>query len=230
MGLKNTQFKNATGLPDPQHYSTAHDLALLARALIRDFPEFYAKYYSMKEFRYNNITQANRNRLLWLDPTVDGVKTGHTEAAGYCQISSARRGPRRLLSVVLGTASEAVRAQESLKLLNFGFQYFDAVKLYDKDQSVSQLRVFKGTENAVKAGFAEDFVLSLPKGAAARLKVQLVSQQPLLAPVALGQRVATLKVSVDDKPWGEYPVTALQEVPLAGWFGRLWDTIRLWLG
>jgi D-alanyl-D-alanine carboxypeptidase (penicillin-binding protein 5/6) len=184
----------------------------------------------MKEFRYNSITQANRNRLLWLDPTVDGVKTGHTEAAGYCQISSARRGPRRLLSVVLGTASEAVRAQESLKLLNFGFQYFDAVKLYDKDQSVSQLRVFKGTENTVKAGFAEDFVLSLPKGAAARLKVQLVSQQPLLAPVALGQRVATLKVSVDDKPWGEYPVTALQEVPLAGFFGRLWDTIRLWLG
>jgi D-alanyl-D-alanine carboxypeptidase (penicillin-binding protein 5/6) len=229
LGLKNSQFRNATGLPDAQHYSTARDLARLARALIRDFPEFYAKYYSMKEYRYNNITQPNRNRLLWLDPSVDGVKTGHTEAAGYCLIASARRGPRRLLSVVLGTASDAVRAQESLKLLNFGFQYFDAVKLYDKDQAISQLRVFKGSENAVKAGFADDFVLSLPKGAAARLKVQLVSRQPLLAPVALGQEVATLKVFVDDQPWGEYPVAALQDVPLAGWFGRLWDTIRLWL-
>jgi D-alanyl-D-alanine carboxypeptidase (penicillin-binding protein 5/6) len=229
LGLRNTQFRNATGLPDPQHYSTARDLALLARALIRDFPEFYAKYYSMKEFRYNSITQPNRNRLLWLDPTVDGVKTGHTESAGFCLIASAKRGPRRLISVVLGTASDAVRAQESLKLLNFGFQYFDAVKLYDKDQALSQLRVFKGSENTVKVGFGDDFVLSLPKGAAARLKVQLVSQQPLLAPIGLGQPVATLKVFIDDKPWGEYSVTALQEVPLAGFFGRLWDAIRLWL-
>jgi D-alanyl-D-alanine carboxypeptidase (penicillin-binding protein 5/6) len=229
LGLRNTQFRNATGLPDPQHYSTARDLAMLARSLIRDFPEFYAKYYSMKEFRYNNITQPNRNRLLWLDPAVDGVKTGHTETAGYCLIASAKRGPRRLISVVLGTASDAVRAQESLKLLNFGFQYFDAVKLYDKNQALSQLRVFKGSENTVKVGFADDFVLSLPKGAAARLKVQLVSQQPLLAPIGLGQPVATLKVFIDDKPWGEYSVTALQEVPLAGFFGRLWDAIRLWL-
>jgi D-alanyl-D-alanine carboxypeptidase (penicillin-binding protein 5/6) len=228
LGLRNTQFRNATGLPDAQHLSTARDLALLARSLIRDFPEFYAKYYSMKEFRYNNITQPNRNRLLWLDPAVDGVKTGHTETAGYCLIASAKRGPRRLISVVLGTASDAVRAQESLKLLNFGFQYFDAVKLYDKDQALSQLRVFKGSANTVKVGFADDFVLSLPKGAAARLKVQLVSQQPLVAPIGLGQPVATLKVFIDDKPWGEYSVAALQEVPLAGFFGRLWDAIRLW--
>jgi D-alanyl-D-alanine carboxypeptidase (penicillin-binding protein 5/6) len=137
LGMKATNFRNSTGLPDPQHYTTARDLATLAGALIRDFPEDYAKYYSIKEFRYNNITQPNRNRLLWIDPTVDGVKTGHTEAAGYCLISSAKRGPRRLLSVVLGTNSDAVRAQESLKLLNFGFQFYDAVQLYAKDQAVS---------------------------------------------------------------------------------------------
>ena len=129
-------------MPDPEHYTTARDLATLTTALIRDFPEDYAKYYSMKEFRYNNITQPNRNRLLWLDPTVDGVKTGHTEAAGYCLISSAKRGPRRLISVVLGTKSDAVRAQESLKLLNFGFQAYDAVKLYAKDEAVSNLPVW----------------------------------------------------------------------------------------
>ncbi|SRR6266581_61641 len=229
LGLANTRFRNATGLPDPQHYSTARDLALLAQALIRDFPDYYATYYSQKEYRYNNITQPNRNRLLWLDPSVDGVKTGHTEAAGYCLIASSRRGSRRLLSVVLGTDSEGARAQESLKLLNYGFQFFDSVKLYDRNQAVSQLRVFKGTENVVKAGFPADFVLSLPKGAAARLKVQLVSRQPLLAPVAQGQQVATLKVAIDDKPLGDYPVVALESVPLAGFFGRLWDTLRLWL-
>ena len=130
LGMKNTNFVNSTGLPDPQHYTTAQDLSLLAAALIRDFPEHYAQYYSQKEFRYNNITQPNRNRLLWIDPSVDGVKTGHTEAAGYCLVASSRRGGRRLLSVVLGATSEATRAQESLKLLNWGFQFFDSVQLY----------------------------------------------------------------------------------------------------
>jgi D-alanyl-D-alanine carboxypeptidase (penicillin-binding protein 5/6) len=227
LGLKNTQFHNATGLTDPQHYSTARDLALLASALIRDFPQAYAGYYAQKEFRYNDITQPNRNRLLWLDPTVDGVKSGHTEAAGYCLIASSRRGSRRLVAVVLGTATDAARAQESLKLLNFGFQSFEAIKLYDRDQAVSQLQVFKGAERSVKAGFASDLILSLPKGASPRLKVQLVSQQPLLAPIAEGQRVATLKVLIDDQSWGEYPVLALEPVPLAGVVGRLWDTLRL---
>ncbi|MBL8490109.1 MAG: D-alanyl-D-alanine carboxypeptidase, partial [Rhodocyclaceae bacterium] len=226
LGLKNTRFMNVTGLPDPQHYSTARDLGLLARAVIRDFPEFYPLY-STREYTYNRITQPNRNRLLWLDPTVDGVKTGHTESAGYCLISSAKRGPRRLVSVVLGTASDAVRAQESLKLLNFGFQAYDAVKLYDKGQAVSTLRVYKGQANAVKAGFDEDFVLSLGKGAAARLRVQLVTQQPLMAPVRKGQVVGTLKVLADEKPIGEYPVPALEDVPLAGVFGRAWDSLRL---
>lgn len=230
LGLKNTHFMNATGLPDPQHYTTASDLAHLAASLIRDYPDFYP-IYSMKEFRYNNINQPNRNRLLWLDPTVDGVKTGHTEAAGYCLIASAKRGSRRLLSVVLGANSDMLRAQESQKLLNFGFQAFDGVKLYDKGQPVAQPKVFKGTQNTVKAGFNDDFVISLPKGMADKIKVELVSVQPLLAPIQRGQRVATLRVMLDaggaPKVWGEYPVVALEDVPVAGIVGRAWDSILL---
>jgi D-alanyl-D-alanine carboxypeptidase (penicillin-binding protein 5/6) len=225
--LTNTHFVNATGLPDPQHYSTARDLAHLAQAVIRDFPTNYA-IYSQKEYAYNKITQPNRNRLLWLDPTVDGVKTGHTESAGYCLIASSKRGPRRLLSVVLGSDSDATRAQESQKLLNFGFQYFDAIRFYSKGQVISQLKVFKGQQNVIKVGFLDDFVLSLPKGTAEKFKVQMTSQQPLLAPVQQGQRVATLKLLLDDKPWGEYPVVALETVPVAGIFGRAWDTLMLW--
>ena len=228
LGMKASSFRNSAGLPDPEHYTTARDLAMLAGALIRDFPEDYAKYYSIKEFRYNNITQPNRNRLLWLDPTVDGMKTGHTEAAGYCLISSAKRGPRRLLSVVLGAASDAVRAQESLKLLNFGYQFYDAVQLYAKDQPVSALKVWKGKEKTVNAGFNHDFILAVPKGYAARLKSELISQQPLMAPVTAGQVVGTMKVTLDGKPFGEYPVAAITTVPVAGVFGRAIDTMRLW--
>jgi len=227
LGLKNTRFTNATGLSDPQHYTTARDMALLAAAMIRDFPEFYPMY-SEKEYTYNRIKQANRNRLLWLDPTVDGVKTGHTETAGYCLVASSRRGPRRLVSVVMGTASEAVRAQESLKLLNFGFQFYETVELYKKNQAISELKLWKGTQPLVKAGFQEDLVLSLPKGQAEKIKAEFLSQQPLFAPLSLGQRVGTLKLSADGKPIGEYPVVVLQAVPAAGFFGRTWDTIRLW--
>lgn len=227
LGLKSTRFANATGLSDPQHYSTARDLGALAAALIRDFPEHYPLY-ALREYTYNRITQANRNRLLWLDPAVDGVKTGHTENAGYCLVASAKRGPRRLLSVVMGAASDGMRTQESQKLLNFGFQFFDAVKLYGKDQEVSRLRVWKGAQNTVRAGFLEDFTLSLPKGMAENLKASLVSQQPLMAPVLKGQRIATLKLSLDDKPYGEYPVVALETVPVAGMIGRAWDAMRLW--
>ena len=228
LGMKSSNFRNAAGMPDPQHYTTARDLATLAGALIRDFPEEYAKYYSIKEFRYNNITQPNRNRLLWIDPTVDGVKTGYTEAAGYCLISSAKRGDRRLLSIVLGTASDSVRAQESLKLLNYGFQFHEALRLYAKDQPVSNLKVWKGASSTVKAGFRNDFILSVPKGFSSRLKTELLSQQPLMAPVAAGQVVGTLKVSLDGKPFGDYPVVAIETVPVAGLFGRAIDTIRLW--
>ena len=228
LGMANTNFMNASGLPDPKHTSTARDLATLASALIRDFPEQYAKYYSTREYRYNNITQQNRNRLLWLDPNVDGVKTGYTDAAGYCLIASAKRGPRRMLSVVLGTASDSARAQESQKLLNFGFQFWDSARLYEKGKAVSELDVWKGAERKLKAGFMDDLTIAVPRGEAARIKVDLVSQQPLVAPVATGQRVGTLRVSLDDKPLGEFPVLALEPVAVAGIFGRTLDTIRLW--
>ena len=228
LGMKSSSFRNSSGLPDAQHFTTARDLAALAGALIRDFPEEYAKYYSIKEFRYNNITQPNRNRLLFLDPTVDGLKTGFTDAAGYCLISSAKRGPRRLLSVVLGTASDSARAQESLKLLNFGYQFYDAVQLYTKDQAVSNLKVWKGASATVKAGFTNDFILAVPKGYASRLKTELVSQQPLVAPVSAGQVVGSMKVTLDGKSYGDYPVVAIEAVPVAGIFGRMIDSVRLW--
>jgi serine-type D-Ala-D-Ala carboxypeptidase (penicillin-binding protein 5/6) len=229
LGMKGTKFMNTTGLPDPQHYTTAQDLYLLTAALVRDFPKEYAQYYSQKEFRYNNITQPNRNRLLWLDPSVDGVKTGHTEAAGYCLIASSNRGGRRLISVLLGSTSESMRAQESQKLLNWGFQFFDSVKLHPANQSVKAIEVWKGTGNEVKAGFKSEIVITVPKGEAEKLKAELLTQQPLLAPVAQGQRVGTLRVSHDGKPVGEYPLVALEGVAVAGMFGRAWDTLRLWL-
>ncbi|GAB4440748.1 MAG: D-alanyl-D-alanine carboxypeptidase family protein [Rhodocyclaceae bacterium] len=227
LGLKNTHFTNATGLPDPQHYTTARDMALLASAMIRDFPERY-RLHAEKEYTHNRIRQPNRNRLLWLDPTVDGVKTGHTDAAGYCLVASSRRGPRRLISVVMGSASDQLRSQESLKLLNFGFQAYDTVVLYKAGQALSAMRVWKGDKRELRAGFANDFVLSLPKGQAARLKAELASRQPLIAPVAAGAQVGTLRLTLDGRSIGEYPVRALEGVPLAGWFGRVWDTIRLW--
>jgi D-alanyl-D-alanine carboxypeptidase (penicillin-binding protein 5/6) len=226
LGMKNTNFMNSTGLPNPQHYSTAQDLALLAIAIIRDFPEYHPLY-AMKEYRYNNVTQANRNRLLWTDPTVDGMKTGYTENAGYCLIASARRGERRLLSVVLGAASETARAAESQKLLNYGFQNYDSVKLYEKSQTVTSLPVWKGMINSVKAGFLDDLYVSLPKGQADKVKASLESRQPLLAPVAAGQPIGAMKLTLDGKPYAEVPVVALENVALAGVFGRGWDSIRL---
>jgi D-alanyl-D-alanine carboxypeptidase (penicillin-binding protein 5/6) len=229
IGMKNTRFVNSTGLPDPQHYSTAEDLYLLAAALIHDFPKEYGQYYSLREFRYNNIVQANRNRLLWLDPSIDGVKTGHTEAAGYCLIASSNRGGRRMLSVLLGSTSEATRAQESQKLLNWGFQFFDSVRLHPANQPVKTIEVWKGSSGEVKTGFLADVIVTVPKGEADKLKAELLTQQPLLAPVAQGQRVGTLRVTHDGKPLGEYPVVALETVGVAGIFGRAWDTLRLWL-
>ena len=229
LGMKNSHFMNATGLPDAQHYSTARDLYILAAALIRDFPADYARYYAIKQYRYNNITQPNRNRLLWLDPTVDGVKTGHTEAAGYCLIASSRRGGRRLLSVLLGATSEAGRAQESQKLLNWGFQFFDSMRLYGSGEVVRSLEVWKGAQSTVKAGVKDEVFVTVPKGEGDKLKVEIVSQQPLLAPLAQGQRVGTLRVAFDGKPLAEYPVVALEAVGPAGLFRRAWDTLRLWI-
>jgi D-alanyl-D-alanine carboxypeptidase (penicillin-binding protein 5/6) len=228
LGMKNSSFMNSTGLPDPQHYTTARDLSLLASALIRDFPEEYKKYYSMKEYTYNGITQPNRNRLLFIDPTVDGVKTGHTEAAGYCLISSALRDKRRLLSVVLGTASDSARASESQKLLNWGFISYDAVALYTKNQAVASLRVWKGAQNEVKVGFSNDLSIAVPKGYADKVKSEFIAEPRLIAPIELGQKLGTLKVTIDDKVYGEYPVNALENVPLGNIFIRIFDTIRLW--
>ena len=232
LGMSKTHFLNASGYFDgaqPQHYSTARDLGVLAAALIRDFPESHALH-AAKEYSFSGIHQYNRNRLLWLDPTADGLKTGHSSAAGYCLIGTAKRGERRLISVVLGTTSDDARTQESLKLLNYGFQAFDGVKLYSKGQAISRIRLFKGAQSTVAAGFNDDFIVSLPRGTAKeRIKAQLETRQPLLAPVQKGTQVGMLKVMIDDKPWGQFPVYAQESVPLAGMLGRGWDMIRLWL-
>ncbi|MGH8687793.1 MAG: D-alanyl-D-alanine carboxypeptidase family protein [Burkholderiales bacterium] len=229
LGLHDSHFANATGLPADQHYSTARDLSRLAAALIHDFPAEYARYYGLKTFTHSGIEQTNRNRLLWLDPSVDGVKTGHTEAAGYCLVASSDRGGRRLLSVLLGADSDAARARESLKLLNWGYQFFDGVRLYAPGQSVKSVEVWKGAENAVTAGFDHGLVVTVPKGEAKELRAELLTHPPVLAPVNKGDKVGVLRVAVEGRPLGEYPVQALQTVPQAGILGRAWDTLRLWI-
>ena len=226
LGMTGTHYMNATGLPDPQHYTTARDLSKLANVLIRDFPEQY-KIYAMREFAYNGITQPNRNRLLFMDPSVDGVKTGHTESAGYCLIASAKREQRRLLSVVLGTGSDTARATESQKLLNYGFQFFETAKLYPADQAVTSLRIYKGKGSQVKAGFTGDFYVTVPRGAAKAIQAQLITQQPLLAPVKRGQKLGTLRLTANGQPVGDYPLLALEDIEVAGILGRGWDNILL---
>ncbi len=226
LGLKDTHFANATGLPHPQHHSSGRDLAELAAAVIRDFPVRYSLY-SRREYRYNNITQSNRNRLLWADPTVDGMKTGYTESAGYCMVTSAKRGERRLVSVVLGAASETARAIESQKLLNYGFKFYQSVRLYPGRQPVVTLEVFKGTSSKVDAGFLSDLHLAVPRGQGEKLKARVESLQPLFAPIQTGQHIGTLKLTLDDRPYREVPVVALENVPLAGVLGRGWDALRM---
>jgi D-alanyl-D-alanine carboxypeptidase (penicillin-binding protein 5/6) len=233
MGLKNTHFANAHGLPDPGNYSTARDLATLATHVIYDHPEDY-KIYSIKEYTYNKIKQQNRNRLLWLDPTVDGLKTGHTSSAGYCLIATAHRpiansGERRLISVLIGTPSDQVRSQESQKLLNWGFQNFDTVKLYSKGQAVATPEVWKGSQGQVKIGFTQDIYVTVPKGVADKMKPVLERKDPLVAPVQQNSKVGTLKMMVDGKPLTELPVVALEQVNQASIFGRAWDSVRLWM-
>jgi len=236
LGMNDTHFTNATGLPDDAHLTTARDLIRLTTALIRDFPEDY-KRNSVREFTWNKITQPNRNRLLWLDPAIDGVKTGHTKSAGFCLIASRDEGARRLTAVVLGAASDQARVQEMLALLQYGGRAFAAVKLYDAGQALSQLKVYKGKRATVGAGFERDFVVSLPTslanalagGADGRLKVEVASRQPLVAPVKRGDAIATLRLTLDDKPWGEFPLVALADVPVAGILGRAWDELKLML-
>lgn len=226
LGMKNTHFMNATGLPNSQHYTTAFDLSLLAAAIINDFPEFY-NLYSIKEYRYNNITQSNRNRLLWLDPYVDGMKTGHTDSAGFCLISSAKRQNRRLISVVLGTHSDTARATESQRLLNYGFQFFETTRLYIKDKPITELAVYKGKKDTVRVGFRKDIYLTLQLGQRQRLKAAIMSTKPLMGPITLGQRLGTVRIMLDNKMIAEYPVLALEEIEQASIFGRIWDSLRL---
>lgn len=231
IGMKSSHYGNPHGLPSPENYATARDLSTLAARLISDFPEYYKTYYSTKSYTYNKITQPNRNRLLWLDPTVDGMKTGHTEAAGYCLISSANRpngtGQRRLISVVTGTASDQVRAQESLKLLNWGFLNFDTVKLYAKGQAIDTPVIWKGSQAQIKIGFDRDLYVTLPKGSAAKLKPALERKDPLVAPIAQNSKVGSVKMMLDGKAIAEFPVLALEKVDQASIFGRAWDSIRL---
>ena len=232
MGLKNTRFANPHGLPDPNNYSTARDLSMLAWRLITDFPEFY-KIYSVKSFTYNKISQPNRNRLLWLDETVDGMKTGHTQAAGYCLIASAVRpngnGQRRLISVVLGAESDNMRAQESQKLLNWGFMNFQSFKIYSKDQAVLTPVVWKGSKDEIRLGFNRDVYVSLPRGSTANLKSVVQRIDPLIAPISQYRQVGTLKVLADGRVISELPLQALDQVNEATIFGRAFDSLRLML-
>ncbi len=227
LGMKNTHFVNATGLSDPQHYTTAFDLSLLAAALIRDFPDEYKRLYSIKEYTYNKITQLNRNRLLWLDPYVDGMKTGHTKSAGYCLITSAKRGKTRFISVVLGAPSESSRATESQKLLNYGFKFYESHLVFKRGQTVSTLKVWKGSENTLATTVADDLYLTLPKDAYRIIKAKMSSKQPLIAPINAGQEIGTIQFFLDGKVVDERKLVAARNIEIAGIFGRMWDNIKL---
>ena len=242
LGLKNTGYKNPEGLTEAGHTTTARDLSILASRLMADFPQ-YTSYYAIKKYRYQGTptsNDSNRNLLLFRDPTVDGLKTGHTDAAGYCLIATAKRefaglgtgntpGSRRLLAIVLGTASENDRANEAQKLLNWGYTAFEAVKLFDAGQAVVTPKVWKGTENTAKLGRPEAIVVALPAGSAARLKTSITRADPLMAPLVKGQQAAVLKVSVGDQAVLNVPLVALEGVAQAGFLGRAWDAMRLWI-
>jgi D-alanyl-D-alanine carboxypeptidase (penicillin-binding protein 5/6) len=230
-GLKGTTFKNPEGLPASGHVSTASDLAVIATRLVRDFPEYLA-YYSMKEFAYNiKKAQQNRNQLLWRDPSVDGLKTGYTEAAGYCLVGTAKRdfpnGQRRMLSVLLGAASAEARTAESQKLLNWGFTAFDDVKLFDAGVAMATPAVWKGAQPTAKIGSPLMVMVTVPRGTAAQLRTELHRTDPLVAPLKAGQRVGTLKVINGSRTVAEVPVVMLEAVGSAGFFQRTWDGVRL---
>ncbi|MEJ6006031.1 D-alanyl-D-alanine carboxypeptidase family protein [Paucibacter sp. AS339] len=232
-GLKNTEFKNVTGMTEPGHRSSARDLSVIASNLIRDFPQYYS-YYSQRDYTFNKIRQDNRNLLLRRDPSVDGMKTGYTEAAGYCLVSSAQRefpnGKRRLLSVVMGTASKEARASESQKLLNWGYSAFDAVRLFEDGQAISTVPVWKGAAREAKLGAASAVFVAVPRGDGAKLQTKVERTDPLVAPLTKGQRVGTLTVTTTaGTPVAEVPLVVQEAVPLAGIFGRAWDAIRLWI-
>ncbi len=233
-GLKNTQFRNVTGLTEAGQYSSARDLAVIASHIVRDHPDFYAGYYALRNYSFNNIRQDNRNMLLGRDPTVDGMKTGYTEAAGYCLVASAQRempnGKRRLLSVVMGTASREARASESQKLLNWGYTAWDAVRLFEADKAATEVPVWKGKSATARLGAAQALYVAVPKGEGDKLKTVIHRTDPLVAPLAKGQRVGTLEVgTAGGTPVASVPLVVLDTVAEAGLLGRAWDAIRLWI-
>ena len=233
-GLKNTQFKNVTGLTETGHYSTARDLSVIAAHVLRDFPVQYAAYYALRNYQFNKIKQDNRNMLLGRDPSVDGMKTGYTDAAGYCLVASAERdmpnGKRRLLSVVMGTASREARASESQKLLNWGYTAWDALRLFEAGKSVTEVQVWKGSSNLAKLGAAEAVFVAVPRGEGDKIKTTIKRTDPLVAPLAQGQVVGTLDVAaVDGAVLASVPLVVLESVGQAGVFGRAWDALRLWI-
>lgn len=229
LGMTRSRFMNATGLSEPGHESSARDLAILSRALIRDFPERLGGF-AQKELAYNGLTHYNGNRLLWRDSTVDGLKVGRTAQAGYCMAVSALRGEQRRLAVVLGARSDAQRTQDALKLLNYGFENFDSALLYRAQQPVKVVELYRGARASVSLGFLQDFHLLTPRGSLAQVKAQVITQQPVVAPVRRGQRLGTLRLTLDGKPLGDYPLVALHDVSVAGILGRGWDSIRLMFG
>ena len=233
LGMKGTHFADVNGMPDPQHYTTAADLATLSAHLIRDFPEYY-NIFSVKEFTYNKIKQPNRNRLLWIDPSVDGLKTGHTQAAGYCLIASAKRplpgtpdASRRLVSVMMGEQKEHDRVQDSMKMLSYGYSAYDTVRLYKANQSVEAPRVYKGAADTVSVGVKSDQYITVPRGMGDKVKPQITVNAPLVAPIASGQQVGTVTIAADGKTLTQFPLVALQAVPQAGIGGRIWDSLML---
>ena len=236
LGMKSTGYKNPEGLTEPGHSTTARDLGILAGRLVQDFPD-YVGYYALKKYRYPGTpaaNESNRNLLLFRDPSVDGLKTGHTEAAGYCLIATAKRdapgvGSRRLLSIVLGASSENARAAESQKLLNWGYTAFDIVKLFEGNQAVVSPNVWKGRNNMVKLGRPHAIVVAVPVGTVHRIQTQVARPEPLVAPLLKGQLVGALKVSVDQQPLIDVPLTVLETVEQAGVMGRAWDAVRLWV-
>jgi D-alanyl-D-alanine carboxypeptidase (penicillin-binding protein 5/6) len=232
-GLKNTSFKNPTGMTEPGHRSSARDIALIAAHIIRDHPDGY-KIYSLKDYTYNHIRQDNRNLLLRRDPTVDGMKTGYTDAAGYCLVASAVRdfpnGKRRLLSVVMGTNSREARATESQKLLNWGYAAWDAVRLFDAGKPIATPAVWKGASKEAKLGAAGPVFVTVPRGEGDKLKTEVQRTDPLVAPLTKGQRIGTVKVSTTGgTPVAEVPLVVMEPVEQAGIVGRAWDALRLWI-
>lgn len=227
LGLDSTRFANATGHSQPDHYSSARDMTRLANWMIQSFPQQYKRYYAQREFTFNGVTQQNRNRLLWLDPQVDGVKTGYTSAAGYCLVASAERGKRRLIATVMGARSEVDRGMHAQKLLNYGFLETESLRYYRAGQAVARIPVYKGSSRELPIGFLKDFSLTTQKGVSSRIKAQVITEQPYIAPLKKGQVMGTLRLTLDGETLGHYPLVALNDVPVAGWFGRFWDGLRL---